>query len=415
MNISNKKIVCYTSIILILASFVIELNMLSFTDRSKVLGVLYAFLVILYIFIFTVFRLKYPPVIKVLILFIVYLAFLSFFSTNKVVTYNYLAKFTFGLLYFVTGYNFFYSKDEIKMIGKSAMIILTIGLIIAFYNNFIQKGISLYDNDFYGQSLATTYNTFAMLICIMLVFSFTYSKGQLYYSVVLAFLTLSLLFLVFKRSPLLILGLAVGTTLFFNADLFKVNSKIRRSLILILLIFLVTYPLYQKKLLENLHVRQAAFESKLEEQPRYQENIAVLNIISKNPASLMFGTGEVFNSRGQVIYRDRMLHTDYANILWGGGIIGFLVYFGFFINLLFVYIKTKRKAGSKILLNDISFAGIIMVQSYFACALSQAWTSISVMSLVMLVCGATYGYIRHGYNELLIEQDHKKTLLEKVS
>jgi len=393
------NIVQYASVILILLSFTIELNMLSFSDRSKILSVLYGLFIVLYLFIFTMFRLKFPKTEKVLLLFIMYLAFLCFFSSNKVVTFNYMAKFTFGLLYFVIGYNFFYRQEDIKIIGKSALIILTIGLLIAFYNNLIQQGISLYDNDFFGQSLATTYNTFALLICVMLVFSFTFTTRQIYYSVFLAILTLLLLFLVFKRSPLLILILAAATTLLFNADLLKVNSKMRRSLVLILLILVITYPIYEKRLSENLQVRQAAFESKIEDQPRYKENLGVFQRISDNPVTLLFGTGEVFNSKGQIIYRERMLHTDYANILWGGGVVGFLVYFGFFINLLLVFIKTKRKSGRSIMLNDMSFAGIIMVQSYFACALSQAWTSISVMSLVMLVCGATYGYIRFGHNE----------------
>jgi|WetSurMetagenome_2_1015567.scaffolds.fasta_scaffold00144_14 hypothetical protein len=413
MKAGYHNIVRYASIILILLSFVIELNMLSFSDRSKILSVLYGLFIVLYLFIFTMFRLRFPSAVKVLLIFIVYLSFLSFFSSNKVVTYNYMAKFTFGLLYFVTGYNFFYRKEDIRMLGQSALVVLTIGLVIAFYNNFIQQGISLYDNDFFGQSLATTYNTFAILICIMLVFSFNYSPRQIYYSVFLAFLTLILLFLVFKRSPLLILILAASTTLLFNADLFKVNSKMRRSLVLILLILIISYPFYEKKLSENLHVRQAAFQSKIEEQPRYKENLGVFQKISDDPVSLLFGTGEVFNSKGQIIYRDRMLHTDYANILWGGGVVGFVVYFGFFINLLVVYIKTKRKSRKSAMLNDVSFAGIIIVQSYFACALSQAWTSISVMSLVMVVCGATYGYIRNGHNEQTISKHPQGDLLKR--
>jgi hypothetical protein len=404
MKKSNKDIVRYYSLILILLSFVIELNMLSFNDRTKILSLLYGLYILLYIFIFFGFRLHFPKLIIVLILFLAYLTFLAFFSSNRVISYNYIAKFTFGILYFVIGYNFFYKSKHIRIIAKVSFIILALGLIIAYYHNFNRTGISLYENDFYGQSLATTYNTFALLVCIMLTLSFYFSKREIIISVVLSFLTVFLLFLVFKRSPLLIIGLAGISTILFSAGLLKVNSKVRRSLMLLILTLVVTYPLYHNALTNNLIAREAAFESKFEDQPRYKENIAVLDKIADNPISLFFGTGDVFNSRGQVLYNDRMLHTDYANILWGGGVIGFIVYFGIYVSLLRKFIKVKISSGNNYLVNNIAFAGIIMIQSYFVCAMSQAWTSISVMSLVMVVCGSTYGYIRHGQPEKKIIQ-----------
>jgi hypothetical protein len=394
MKRSNEDIVRFSSLGLILISFIIELNMLSFSDRSRILSLLYGLFIIFYLYVFINFKLRFPRLMIVLISFLAYLAFLSFFSSNRVVSYNYLAKFTFGLLSFVTGYNFFYRSSNLKMIARSTLVILTLGLTITYLNNFRHTGISLYENDFYGQSLATTYNTFALLVIIILTLSFYYTKREIVYSVFLSFLTILLLFLVFKRSPILIIGLAGLSTLLFSSGLFRVNSKVRRNLLLLVLLLLITYPIYRKPLENNLLVRQAAFESTIEEQPRYKENIAVFEQIKNNPVTFLFGTGDVFNSKGMVIYRDRMLHTDYANILWSGGMIGFFVYFGFYIALLRKFIKARVFSGRQQLSNNIAFAGIIMIQSYLICAISQAWTSISVMSIVMLTCGAAYGFLR---------------------
>ena len=394
MKWTNENSVRWISLGLILMSFVIELNMLSFNDRTTVLTLLYGLFVLFYLFIVIRFRLRYPPLIIVLILFLAYLAFLAFFSSDRVISYNYFAKVAFGLLSFVTGYNFFYRRENLQLIARSSLVMLTTGLIIAYINNFRHAGISLYENDFYGQSLATTYNTFALLACVLLSLSFFYTRKEIIYSVILTFLSVFLLLLVFKRSPIMIIGLAVLSTLLFSAGLLKINFKMRRNLILLFLALTLTYPLYRDTLSHNFLVRESSFEAKLNEQARYVENIAVLNQIVDRPVTLFFGTGDVFNSRGKVIYRDRMLHTDYANILWSGGIVGFIAYFGIFIVLLRKFIKVKLSSGKHYLMNNISFAGIIMIQSYFVCALSQAWTSISVMSVIMLFCGSVYGFIR---------------------
>ena len=394
MQITYKDIIRYFSLFLILLSFVIELNLLSFNDRTRILTFLYGLFTLFYLFMFIRFRIKFPPIILTIIFFLVYLTALASFSSDKVISYNYLAKFGFGVLSFITGYNFFFRGRDLRLIARGALLILATGLAITFYNNFRHAGISLYENDFYGQSLATTYNTFALLVTVVLTFSFFYSRREIIFSVILSFLTVFLLFLVFKRSPLLIIGMAGLSTLLFSAGLLKVNSKLRRNLLLLIMLVAAAYPLYRNVLNNNLMARKAAFESKIEDQPRYKENIAVLQQIAVDPVSLLIGTREVFNSRGSVIYRDRMLHTDYANILWGGGIIGFLVYFGIYVYLLRYYIRVRIKLKNDYQANSIAFAGIIIIQSYFICAMSQAWTSISVMSVIMIVCGAVYGNLK---------------------
>ena len=378
---------------LIMMSFIVELNMLSFKDRTQILAVEYACFTLFYLISFLNFRMSFPVVIRVVFGFIIYLTALAYFSSDRVISYNYLAKFTFGLLSIVTGYNFFSRADDIKLLAKGAVILLIVGLLISFFNNYVQSGKSLYNNEFYGPSLATTYNTFALLVCLAISLSFFFSRREVIFTVFLSFLTVFLLLLVFKRSPILIIMLATITTMMFSSRFKSRSLNVRRSIVLLIVILLATFPLYKDQIYENISVRQDAFEARIEDQPRFRENVEVLTKISSSPLTLLFGSGEVFNSKGEAVQKERMLHTDYANILWGGGVIGFVVYFGIFFYLLKRFIREKRRNLRNQTRNNIAFAGIIIVQSYLVCAISQAWTSISVMSIVMLSCGAVLGHI----------------------
>jgi O-antigen ligase len=149
-------------------------------------------------------------------------------------------------------------------------------------------------------------------------------------------------------------------------------------------------PYYIDIFNENLDLRKSKFESSLTDEGRYIENIAVINIITESPISFFWGTGEVFNSRGKYgIYEDRMLHNDYANIIWSSGILGACLYFGLFIRL-FLFFYRSYKYRKTTYAKTYSLIGVSIIIAYFACAVGQAWTSISIMSFTMLNLGMFY-------------------------
>lgn len=381
-----NKTLKYGALIILLLSFILELFIVGIENRKEALSLQYLILFSFFFLVFAFGNIIINPFFRRILLFLLLLSFLGLFSSDQVVTYNYLAKFSAGLLFFVVGYNFFNQENDFTILIRFSMIMLGIGLVIVFYNNSIESGISLYKSDFYGQSKSNSYNVFSILIAFLFSQLTALNRKQKIVVLLLSFFSLLMLIMLFKRTPFLILVTSILTLIYFNST--RRNFKriiIALSTLTILLVY--TYPYYEKQLEKNLLARSKIFEQDYTEEGRFLENIVVLETVVKKPVSFVFGTGEVFNSRNKSSFEDRMLHNDYANILWSAGFLGFFLFFGNILHLLLTFWRKKRDLYADEFLKNTAISGIVIVMCYLVCAMGQAWTSITILGVVMLYLG----------------------------
>lgn len=381
------KILKYTALLLLLSSFIIELFIVGIENRVGILTVQYSILYGFFLIVFIFGKIYYNSFFKRILLFLLLISLLGIFSSNLVITYNYLAKFAAGLLFFAIGYSYFYDENDLKILIIFSMIMLSLGLIIVFYNNSIGSGISLYDNDFFGQSKSNTYNVFSILMIFLLSQIDILSKRQKIVVIILSFFSLLMLLMLFKRTPFLIIFSSLIFLVYFNSK--RRNFKNIITILLVLLfLFVYTYPYYEVQLKKSFESRESEFESSLTEEGRYLENFVVIDKISQDPTSLFIGTREVFNSRGKVSPGERMLHNDYANILWSSGLVGFFLFFGNIITLLLNFWGKIKMNKINEPLKRISVTGFLLLMCYLLCAMGQAWTSITILGTIMFFTGS---------------------------
>ncbi|NMC67722.1 MAG: hypothetical protein GYA61_05780 [Spirochaetales bacterium] len=211
-----------------------------------------------------------------------------------------------------------------------------------------------------------------------------------------------ILVLSMRRTALLIIitGIAVYLISYRSVNVFKIS--------LILIIFIIsTYPLYKEPLNEIIEKRGTRIETSeevIEEETRYLEVLAVTEkIFSFNDFKYsLFGT-EFLNSFGTYstekikLPNDRILHTDYAVILHGSGLIGLILYLIFLLQILLIIIHWIKIYGFK---NDISIFYVMLYLSLVIVTISGSILNITFRTFYFIILGAINGYTKNQINRI---------------
>ncbi len=216
-----------------------------------------------------------------------------------------------------------------------------------------------------------------------------YSKLKLLHSL-LIYLLFVILLLSMRRTALLIifLGLIIYLALYKKTNVLK-------YLFLTFLFLILTFPFYKNQLNEVLEARGSrvsANEEALEEETRYLEVIVVTNKIFSftDFAYSLFGT-EFLNSIGTYstpeikMPNDRILHTDYAVIIHGAGIIGFVLYIIFSLLLFNPMVKYIKYFGFK---NEITILTLMMFSTFLLVTISGSILNITFRTMYFIIMGA---------------------------
>jgi len=338
-----------------------------FEDEKRGSIVLINYLINLLVFIWCYFNIKLylPKYSKLFLVLLLYFLIIIPFSSNMFLSFNYYLKVLFSSLFFL----FLLSSDvdlsTIRLFVNYSIFILCFGLFYFVLSNLLGFGESIYSkNILRGYTSLNLYYAYVLIILVFpLYFYFYSSKFQKIIGYVFIVSLIVVLFLIFRRSNFILL--MVGSATYYLLCKQKVKYFLYGIFIVILVI--ISLREFADVIIENYYARSDRFESieRYQEEGRYLENQYVLDYLLNDPIKLIFGSGELFNSRGKysnsVGHEDRQIHNDYANLLWSGGILALTIYIVFISLILFRFINLKKNTGDKfnILIANIGISIII--------------------------------------------------------
>lgn len=323
----------------------LKVNYLTMEIKNLSLRKIYFIYIFIYYKIFSASNLT-----RITFLLIFYWLALVPFSSDMVVSVNFISKAIIPFLLLLIVSNLPPSFVYFKYIFKSFSFIIIVSIIFAFLSNVFGIGNASYakgvedfvrvgfgDAKLYAQAIAVVVFPFFW-------FSFKLTKNQKYIIIFLSIAAIIFSLISVRRTTLIILGL--GSLLFFYFS-GKIYSYMKIG-VAILIPVILSLPLWLPIFEERMELRKSTFSAEydIESEARYQEIFYVFNegVVNTNITRFFFGE-EIFNSQGKYgggVYGDRKLHIDYINILFSSGIIGLFLYFVFYIVLYRTFINLYR-------------------------------------------------------------------------
>lgn len=153
-------------------------------------------------------------------------------------------------------------------------------------------------------------------------------KKNLIFLSVITFIILSL---TLRRTSIIIVIL--GLLLYSN--FIPKNKQLYSNIIYFLLTFIIAIIIILNTNITSYRATEYSSDYNIEEEGRYIEMELVINTLKKSGAYFI-GTGEMFNSPGQYNFKDptRPLHGTLSKILFGSGILGIVLFFMIYLELL---------------------------------------------------------------------------------
>ena len=305
------------------------------------------------------------------------------------------------------GYHFFNTKEKIKALANSmkiTLLIIILNLIICTVlgignENYIEEGE---EGQFMMGQLSDHWNMFTYsILTVPIILHFQTKKGKIY-TALLAFINAMLVLLSIKR--IAILGLLSGglINLYFTLS----TKKVITFLVVTILLFAVTFPLYSGFLQARFDARADRFEEgSLEKESRFLETSYVWkDALSFNPINKSLFGMEAFNSAGNYgdgKFEDRQLHVDYNNIVNTVGLVGLAIYLIVFVQLWrrFKFILKRTVAQDKFSQTmKATFYTFFIIQ--FMTSVAGQMYNITFRMILFIFLGAAMGY----FNQLKKEQ-----------
>lgn len=273
---------------------------------------------------------------SIILLFSVYTLCIALISTDVSTSLINTIKIIIPMCAILIGFHFFNSKERIKFLAKSMNITLLILVLNFILSNIFSLGSSTYTEEegFLMGQLSDNWNVFTYSILTVPVILHYKTKRGKWKTAILASFTAILVILSIKR--IAIIGLLGGGLI--NLFLTLKTKRIIQVSVLIVLIMVVTYPIYGKLLSSRFEARSTRFEDGgLEKEARYLETFYVWeDVFSLDPFEKSLFGMEGFNSAGNYAngkFGDRQLHVDYNNIVNTVGLVGLILYLTIFVQL----------------------------------------------------------------------------------
>jgi hypothetical protein len=161
------------------------------------------------------------------------------------------------------------------------------------------------------------------------------------------------------------------------------------------LLLMALFPLYSGILMKQLEKRQHVFVEQngfdLESETRYDETLAAWTERFKGrEISTAFFGNHLFNSQGNYdegIHKDRPLHLDINIILHGAGIVGLILFFLFYSELILTYFKNRITPISvKEKITEATFVSVLFCMLMLV--FSGGLTAVTHNMMASLIAGA---------------------------
>lgn len=341
--------------------------------------------------------------VKGMVLMMIYLLICSFFSSNYSITFNVYFKFYISSFLFLVGYYYSHISGTFfrwNVVILFSLIVYLLDFVLSNYLGFGETGYRGEEDSvhFGGGGVNLAKNISIILLMGPLIFNEIRKSNLSGNSLRILFIVLmifSSLFvsLAFKRGAILGFGLGLITFLLLTPN----KNRYIRSGLLLLIVLMLSSPLYFSRIEEIYYIREDAIhlesEENLEKQGRYLEYKFVIDFW-ENAGSFnqIFGQ-QLFNERNHFGI-DRMFHTDYMSLLSGAGLLGLFFYFVTSL-LIFreLYISWRNNPMED---NRRYFAmgsGLIVALMIFG--LSGTIMSIEPRGLILLYLGGLLGNAKH--------------------
>jgi len=322
-------------------------------------------------------------------------------------------KMIFVLMMYPIGLNYFKNYDQIIKLNKIIYIVGIIFVCEQIFANIFGTGRIDYESlDFYVGLLSRVHSHIAVLPVIlipMIIFIHKDKKLQKALMYIVGILCLVMLIYMMRRAPILISF--TGLSIIFIYLLYKSKIKYRFYVLSVIIIFLG--PIYYSSdfIIDRLEERSVSFSEPLTEQlykeGRSREFAVIFNKLTsfEDPSMSFFGK-EIFNmdyhsgryvqyGSATVAYAERSLHTSFARIGSGTGIVGLMLYFLVMIKIYSIYIKYKAKI--KIIDPKLSTAFATFNALFFIAIFelySSSYFHLTFMPFLFLYLGALTGIIK---------------------
>lgn len=401
------KIVFWTLII----NFIIESFLMYFDNRITIFIIQYIFnicilvLIFLYGIKFRFSKLYIPPLILT-----TYFLIMSAFSSNVLLSYHMVLKFSIPFAYLIIGYSL-KSLYLIKYLLNKIWVILLYFVVYFVLVNYFEIGQDLYVGGVkVGYfSISGLYVPTFSLVIVLFMYRLIDTRKKRILTIFLSILTTLIFVAILKRTLIITFVVAVLAYLLFYFNYKQVLKAISFSILAMVLFFSFFYEGFQK----TFQSRESRFSKdyNIREEGRFSENIYTYDLIKNDPLKLIFGYGDIFNDRDYLSFNyyedEREIHNSFARILWNGGFLGLFIY------LLFYYYQFKLSWKSYLLLKPNQFTYkllftflITFIILRFLNDFSSGATYLCFNSLSYLIIG---NILTHNYqNKRKIIESHLK-------
>ena len=325
---------------------------------------------------------------------LVYFSILSLFSSDLMITLNYLIKFIVPYFYFIIGYNIISKNEHFDYLVKHNWLFLAYFTIYIIIVNVLGIGIALYKGGlilgFY--SLNGLYiPCFGVIVTIFNLKSIK-SKWIRILSVTFTISTVIILLLLLKRTLLIII---LCSFLFYFFKKISLIRCVRFSIfIVILLVVISNFSSILSKSFES-RANRFSKDYDVKEEGRFRENEMIYKIVQNDPFKLIFGSGEVFNDRKYFAKHydiERDAHNSFIRIFWNGGFVGLIIFLSFYYHqfrILYLNFYKARNNKNQYLINLFYF-GCVFIILRFLNDFSSGITYLGYNAFSYLIIGGMF-------------------------
>lgn len=405
-NKESQRIVNF-SIIIILFNFGIEYFILLFESRNIIIpiqtGVNTLFLLIV---LSRTYKLPTTPFTKLVAFITIYSLIVCLFSSSIIDSINLTLKFVIPLFFIIVGYHYIRSLGQLRRLLKVISIVLLIFILSFIFYNTFNVGESLYED---GVKTGYMNINAYYLICYVWIAALFFDPGKNLYQIILLTLSAIIMFVILKRTIILLIMIALIVY-------FRKNLNVRRtlSLSIILAIGFLIFNIYFSSFFNaSFQSRESRFEENysLENESRFQENVLPFLYIQDNYPLYLLGTGEPYNDQKyhlKYLKVDRQLHNSFARLFWNGGSILLFTFLYLVYKQLKILNKYRKQMTKNKSVYNIIYFLIVFIILRFISEMSSGITYISYNMFSYLIIGAAIGILNR---ERMLKKKKGKTSL----
>ncbi|NLD47936.1 MAG: hypothetical protein GX660_12195 [Clostridiaceae bacterium] len=365
-------------------------------------GYVRALLILIFIFICFKGYYRNNSINNLIMISLVYYFIISLFSSDLFYTQSIFLKYFIASMMFPIGYFYINTSDRFKLFLKAMVWVLGIYVISLLISNIFKLGTSDYlgGTIFFG---AGRVNITKGMVLILMMFPLLFknepagNKRTILFSIFLC--GMIFVFLGVKRSALL--GLILGYITY--AYLTPYRTKFIKSLVGIIALIYLLSPLYFDVLTKRFTARQEEgrfdISQAKEEEARLNELETVLNAFVEGNISYKLFGAELFNGKSY-FKTTRILHTDYATMFSGSGLIGFSFFMAIYAMMIFKVIYFYKKINDPEIKNMLSVS-VSLIFALLIMGIAGVVHEISHRAIVFMFCGASISVAKNHISHVL--------------